>query len=142
MPLERLEAAGQGMSSLAEGGDRASLRPVVHSLIRDALAHYRAGWKYTLAIPRRQVRLRMACAWPLLIGLRTLALLAALEDPCAGGVVSRIRRRDVYWIIARTGGGDMCLFNSLLERYYSKLERKVLKRLLPEAGDSGGGAAD
>ena len=71
----------------------------------------------------------MAGAWPLLIGLRTLALLAELENPCAGGVVSRISRLDVYWIMGRTG--NMGYFNSFLERYYSKLERKVLERLLP-----------
>ena len=131
LPFERLEAFGLGLGDLENEGGRGRLRPVVHGLIRETLAHYRAGWKYTLSIPRLQVRLRLACAWPLLIGLRTLALLAELENPCAAGVVSRISRLEVYWIMWRTG--DMCLFNSFLERYYSKLERKVLERLLPEA---------
>jgi farnesyl-diphosphate farnesyltransferase len=31
-----------------------------------------AGWNYTIALPRGQVRLRLACAWPLLLGARTL----------------------------------------------------------------------
>ena len=132
LPLKRLEAAGCSLASLAPGGDRAALRPVVHGLIRETLAHYRAGWKYTLAIPRRQARLRLACAWPLLIGLKTLALLAGLENPCAGGAVSRIRRREVYRTMGMSGG--MCFFNSALERYYSRLERKVIEGLLPERG--------
>ena len=138
LPLERLEACGFGIQDLENEAGRDRLRPVVHELIRETLAHYRAGWKYTLAIPRRQVRLRLACAWPLLIGLRTLALLAELENPCAAGVVSRISRLEVYWILGRTGA--MYLFNSFLERYYSKLERRVLERLLPEVGDSQGGS--
>ena len=132
LPLERLEAADCGLDSLVKGERRALLRPVVHGLIRETLAHYRAGWKYTLSIPRRQVRLRLACAWPLLIGLRTLALLAELEDPCAPGIVTRISRLEVYWIMGRSA--DLVLFNSFLERYYSKLEKKVLSRLLPETG--------
>ena len=137
LPLERLEAAGRSLDSLLVAESRASFRPVMHGLIRETLAHYRAGWKYTLSIPRRQARLRLACAWPLLIGLRTLALLAALEDPCAAGVVTRIPRIEVYWIMGRTA--DMVYFNSWLERYYSKLERRVLERLLPETEGGEGG---
>ena len=139
LPLARLETAGCSLANLAPGGDRAALRPGVHGLIREALAHYRAGWKYTLAIPRLQGRLRLACAWPLLIGLKTLALLAGLENPCAGGAVSRIPRQEVY----RTMGmsGSLCCFNSLLERYYSRLEGKVLERLLPDGGGVEGGQA-
>ena len=125
LPLERLEAAGLSLDSLLDAENRTSFRPVMHGLIRETLAHYRAGWKYTLSIPRRQARLRLACAWPLLIGLRTLALLAGLDDPCAAGVVTRIPRIEVYWIMGRST--DMVYFNSWLERYYSKLERKVLE---------------
>ncbi|MFP6739648.1 MAG: phytoene/squalene synthase family protein [Planctomycetota bacterium] len=137
LPLKRLEVAGCSLANLAPGGDRVALRPVVHGLIRKTLSHYRAGWKYTLAIPRRQGRLRLACAWPLLIGLKTLALLAGMENPCAGGPVTRIRRREVYWTMWRSG--DMCFFNSFLERYYSKLEGKVIERLLPDTGGGEGG---
>jgi farnesyl-diphosphate farnesyltransferase len=34
-----------------------------------------AGWQYTTALPFRCMRIRLACAWPLLIGVRTLAQL-------------------------------------------------------------------
>src|SRR3989475_6658063 len=36
--------------------------------------------RYTLEIPRAEVRMRLACAWPLLIGLGTLALLATSHE--------------------------------------------------------------
>ncbi len=35
-------------------------------------AHLAAGWSYTNSLPRAQVRVRLACAWPLLLGIRTL----------------------------------------------------------------------
>lgn len=38
-------------------------------------AHLAAGWSYTNMLPRSQVRVRLACAWPILIGLRTIARL-------------------------------------------------------------------
>src|SRR5262245_39129827 len=49
----------------------ARVRPLVDELLDLTLSHYREGWSYTLAIPRREWRLRLACAWPLLIGVAT-----------------------------------------------------------------------
>ena len=42
-----------------------------------AEANLRAGWEYTNMLPRRQARVRLACAWPILIGMKTLELLRA-----------------------------------------------------------------
>lgn len=48
--------------------------------IQRAEDHLQAGWAYTQRIPKKQHRLRVACALPILIGLRTLALLRS-ENP-------------------------------------------------------------
>jgi farnesyl-diphosphate farnesyltransferase len=37
----------------------------------------RAGWNYTNTIPFSQFRVRLACAWPILIGVKTLNKLRA-----------------------------------------------------------------
>jgi farnesyl-diphosphate farnesyltransferase len=39
------------------------------------VAHLDAGWQYTMAIPANLWRLRLACTWPIWIGLETVALL-------------------------------------------------------------------
>jgi farnesyl-diphosphate farnesyltransferase len=44
--------------------------------MRSALDHYAEAERYILSIPRRCGRLRLACLWPVLIGLPTLRLLA------------------------------------------------------------------
>ena len=56
-----------------------------------AEAHLQAGWAYTNALPRRSVRVRLACAWPILIGRETLKLLRAGDalDPQQRIKVSR-----------------------------------------------------
>ena len=101
-PRPKLEAVGVTLEDLRAGRDRSKLRPLLHEYLQVTLAHYRAGWEYTLAIPRRLVRLRLACAWPLLIGLRTLALLAASPDPYAPGTLHKVPRSEVRSILRRT----------------------------------------
>jgi farnesyl-diphosphate farnesyltransferase len=47
-------------------------QPLYDSYLRQAEDHLSAGWQYTIALPFRFVRVRLACAWPLLIGISTL----------------------------------------------------------------------
>ncbi len=63
-----------------------------------AVEHLDAGWRYTRAIPAKQWRVRLACIWPIWIGLRTIAL---LRDANPVRPV-RISRREVYGIMLRS----------------------------------------
>ena len=47
-------------------------RPVYDKHLLLAEKHLAAGWAYTTSLPRNQFRVRLACAWPILIGTRTL----------------------------------------------------------------------
>jgi farnesyl-diphosphate farnesyltransferase len=67
-----------------------------------ALDHYEAGWQYTFAIPRREARMRLACAWPLLIGLRTLDLLAQSPNWLDPNVALKVPRIRVYGMMAQS----------------------------------------
>lgn len=80
--------------------DPAATRPLLAWGIRRALQHYAAAAEYTLAIPRRCLRLRLAALWPAIIGLATLALLA--QHPCwlAAAPLVKVPRRSVYAMIA------------------------------------------
>jgi len=75
LPSGALGAAGLAPKDLRDPGNDSKLRPVYNPWLDRAEAHLAAGWAYTNALPRRQVRVRLACAWPILIGLRTIALL-------------------------------------------------------------------
>ena len=52
-----------------------AMRPIYNQWLRRAEEHLKAGWAYTNALPRSQMRVRLACAWPVLIGLETVRLL-------------------------------------------------------------------
>jgi farnesyl-diphosphate farnesyltransferase len=96
LPLEALTPYGLSPEQLLEPSAIASLRPLLHQLLEDTLEHYRYGWSYTLAIPRRALLMRLACAWPLLIGLRTLHLLSKAENLLDPGVTLKISRAVLY----------------------------------------------
>jgi len=133
-PRPRLESAGVTADELRSGRGREKLRPILHAYLRRTLGFYRAGWEYTLAIPRREARLRMACAWPLLIGLDTLALLASARDPYAPGTRIKVSRPEVRRILFRSAARIWS--DRALSRIYGELEAKVEAALAGHLTDS------
>jgi len=102
LPRTDLARLGLEPADLLDPGAILKLGPLIVELLALTLEHYDAGWEYTLAIPRAEWRMRLACAWPLLIGLRTLKLVAGspnLLDPREG---IKIPRSMVYAILARS----------------------------------------
>ncbi|MBI2553951.1 MAG: squalene/phytoene synthase family protein [Candidatus Rokubacteria bacterium] len=93
----RLEPA-----DLLDPGAIRRVRPLVTELLTLTLEHYDAGWEYTLAIPAAEWRMRLACAWPLLIGLRTLGLLAESPNLLDPHEEIKIPRSMVYSILLRS----------------------------------------
>jgi farnesyl-diphosphate farnesyltransferase len=77
VPAERLAALGLKPEDLLRPASEPRLRPLYHEYLDRAEAHLLAGWAYTNALPRRCARVRLACAWPILIGRETLKLLRA-----------------------------------------------------------------
>ncbi len=102
LPARELAALGLGPADLLEPAGRARARPLLHRLIVIALDHYDAAWRYTLAIPRLEWRMRLAGAWPLLIGLGTLEALSRHPDPLGTATPIKISRAAVRRIVART----------------------------------------
>src|SRR5439155_1023888 len=102
--LPAAELAGLGLvpKDLPEPGVAARVRPLYRRLLATTLDHYDVAWRYTLAIPRLEWRMRLACAWPLLIGLATLVALAARPDPLAATIPIKIPRRAVRALLARS----------------------------------------
>ena len=60
------------------------LRPLYNRWLARAESHLAAGWAYTNSLPFAQVRVRLACAWPILIGMRTIERLSTANVLDAG----------------------------------------------------------
>ena len=104
LPEEDLDRLGLSPRDLLDPASGRAARPLLVELINLALDHYEAGWEYTFAIPRRETRLRLACAWPLLIGLRTLDLLARAPNWLDPAVTIKVPRIRIYGLMAHSLG--------------------------------------
>lgn len=101
IPSERLSAIGLLPSDLTDARNEAKFRPLYDELLGRAMDHLTAGWAYTCALPWTQMRVRLACAWPVLIGVKTLSQLSGAETLGSGTRV-KVSRRAVKGLMART----------------------------------------
>jgi farnesyl-diphosphate farnesyltransferase len=115
LPAAMLARHGLAPHELLQPNASLRARPVLFELLRTALALYQDAVDYTLAIPSGAGRLRLACLWPIMIGLDTLVLLAHNEAWLDPGTISKVRRNDVYRIIAASL--PMVMSNRALRRW-------------------------
>jgi len=104
LPRRELARLGLDPTDLLDPRAFPRVRPLIMELLALTLEHYEAGWAYTLAIPLPEWRMRLACAWPLLIGLRTLGLLARAPNLLDPLHQIKISRSAVYAVLARSLG--------------------------------------
>lgn len=98
IPSEKLAAIGLTPSDLLRPENEPRFRPLYKHYLDLAESHLDAGWEYTNRVPFSEVRVRLACAWPILIGLKTLARLRS------GNVLDpqqriKVNRTEVHGII-------------------------------------------
>ncbi|PYI81659.1 MAG: farnesyl-diphosphate farnesyltransferase [Verrucomicrobia bacterium] len=93
LPEEKLTAHGLRAEELLEPANETRFRPLYNSYLERAQAHLLAGWEYTKALPRGCALVRLACAWPIMIGLETIKLLGTQKvlDPNHKIKISRAR---------------------------------------------------
>lgn len=101
LPLERLCPIGLSPQDLTTMECWPRLKPLYDELLSCALAHLEAGWRYVNSIPKNQWRMRLACAWPVLIGVRTLIQLREV-NPLDSKRRVKVGRREVQALIMDT----------------------------------------
>ena len=123
LPADELAAAGLAPADLLDPENQERTRPVFDTWLRTALGHFEAAEEYLLAVPRRSVRLRLACLWPLLLGLATLARLARSGTWLEPDTTVKVSRRWVYRMMALSLPA-VCS-NRLLRLWIRRLRRQV-----------------
>lgn len=105
LPADRLVAFGLAGPDLLSPSNYDRLRPLYAEMLSRAEMELLAGWEYTNMLPRGMVRVRLACAWPILIGWATLAKLrqANILDPSRK---IKISRSEVRRLIAASLAGQ------------------------------------
>lgn len=88
-------------TDLLDPANEERLRPVYNRYLDLAESHLAAGWTYTNALPWRCVRVRLACAWPILIGVRTIGRLRT-RNPLDPEHPIKIQRAEVRSLLLRS----------------------------------------
>ena len=108
IPETMLTEVGLKPHDLLHQENLSRFRPVLSKLVRLAVAHLDQGWAYTMAIPRHETRLRLACMWPILSAGESLKLVMNSPDLLNPTVKVKIPRSKVYQIMAMTTGTVAC----------------------------------
>lgn len=78
-----------------------AMRNLTRELLTLGLSRCDEAWPYVLAIPTQQVRLRLACIWPLWLAVDTLALLGDVGSPLlTPDQPVKVTRQSVYALLA------------------------------------------
>jgi len=98
--------------------DATEVLPVYMRWLHTAVEHLDAGWQYTLSYPSKHWRLRLACTWPIWIGLGTIARLRR-TNPLDPSVRVMVPQGEVNRMLARSV--LICRSATALDRQYRKL---------------------
>ena len=101
LPLEKLKPAGLTPESLLQPGNEKAFLSIFREHLDLAEGHLAAGWRYTNTLPFGQFRVRLACAWPLLLGVKTVR---RLRTATVSDLANRVKvpRSEVYGIMFQT----------------------------------------
>ena len=126
VPEPMLREAGLAPTDLLKKDVLPAFRPVLKRLVAVAMEHLDQGWLYTMAIPRREVRLRLACMWPILSAGATLRLvsISSSSDLLDPSVTLKISRGQVYRIMALTTLTGAC--GLVGTAYWGRLRKQVV----------------
>lgn len=122
LPTQRLEEAKLFPEILLSPVNAPKFMPLFHEHLDKAESHLAAGWRYTNTLPFWQFRLRLACAWPILLGLRTIEKLRAASMTDLQQCV-KVSRGEVKGILFRSLLA--CPFPPLWRKLYSPAGKAV-----------------
>ena len=125
LPRLRLDEAKLLPEVLLSPVNEKKFLPLFHEQLDKAAAHLTAGWTYTNTLPFSQFRVRLACAWPILIGLRTIEKLRAADVTTLRGRV-KISREELRGILFRSLVA--CPFPALWRKLHSPDGKAVASR--------------
>jgi farnesyl-diphosphate farnesyltransferase len=123
IPEELLTGAGLKPVDLLEPDALQRFKPVLGQLLRVALEHLDRGWLYTMAIPRREWRVRLACIWPIFFAMKTLEKISRSAGVLDPHITIKMTRSEVYreMVVSAAAFGSKLL----LTAHYGRLRKRV-----------------
>jgi farnesyl-diphosphate farnesyltransferase len=124
VPESLLRETGLTPKDLLHRQNLPKFRPVLNRLIKLAMEHLDQGWMYTMALPRFEIRQRLACMWPILLAGETLKRVAAAPDLLDPSVNVKAPRSVVYRVLALTTFTGACGYVGTA--YWGRLRKQIV----------------
>ena len=127
LPREQLEQLGIRPEELQNPATLQRLQPLIMQLIWHTLEHLDQACQYVRQLPRKALRLRLSCMWPLLFAVQTLEVIGRSEVLLCPEARVKISRGAVYRTMLRS---LWCLMApDMFENYYTYLRRRLTATL-------------
>ncbi len=124
VPTQWLDEVGLKPADLLRPGQLPTFRPILLRMIRQAVEHLDQGWLYTMALPRFEIRQRLACMWPILLAGETLKRVATATDLLDPTVNVKAPRSVVYRVMALTTFTGACGYVGTA--YWGRLRKQIV----------------
>lgn len=132
LPNDELNKYNLNTSQLLNKDNDELFRPIIHSHLQQTLKYFNSAEHYLLSTPRINLRLRLASIWPILIGLKTLELIANKENYLDPEKNIKVSRNWVYSMLLRSliiAGS-----NSLLKRWIHAIRKNIEDKIQQHEG--------
>lgn len=124
VPASFLHEVGLTPADLLNPQSMPAFRPVLNRLIKLALEHLDQGWMYTMALPRFEIRQRLACMWPILLAGETLKRVRSAPNLLDPTVNIKAPRSVVYRVLALTTLTGGC--GHVGTAYWGRLRKQIV----------------
>jgi farnesyl-diphosphate farnesyltransferase len=124
VPTQWLEEVGLTPADLLQAKNLPAFRPILLRMIRQAVDHLDQGWLYTMALPRLEIRQRLACMWPILLAGETLKRVVRVPDLLDPTVNVKAPRSVVYRVMALTTLTGACGYVGTA--YWGHLRKQIV----------------
>ena len=124
VPTQWLDEIGLKPLDLLKPESLAAFRPILLRMIVQAVEHLDQGWLYTMALPRLEIRQRLACMWPILLAGETLKRVAMAQDLLDPNVNIKAPRSVVYRVMALTIFTGACGY--VPTAYWGRLRKQII----------------
>jgi farnesyl-diphosphate farnesyltransferase len=101
IPSQSLARVGLKPSDLLNASVEPRFKPLYLEYLLKAELNLAEGWAYTNALPRACPRIRLACAWPLLIGQKTIQKLR-VSHVLDGAMRIKITRPEIRSVLVKS----------------------------------------
>ena len=102
LPADAIRELGLQPRDLLDPATLQRIRPLIVSLIQEALQHLDHGVRYVRLLPRRALRVRLSCMWPSLFAVQTLEAVCRSNTLLCGQARVKISRQAVYGTMLRS----------------------------------------